>query len=409
MSNSDPVNDKAKQNKTRLLVLTTTFPRWHKDVEPPFVFELCRRLEDFEVHVVAPHAPDAETEEIMDGIHVHRFRYAPKKLETLAFGGGIAANLKRSPWKYLLLQGFLLGMFFRAFQVAREHKIHLIHAHWMIPTGLIGATLKELLPGDNKLLVTAHGGDVHGLKGRFFQALRRWVAGEADTLSVVSRSLHEVGITEAWEAQHMPVAPMGCDLQNTFFPREKQPRRPTLLYAGRLSPTKGVPHLLEAMKAVVEANPDTSLLIAGDGELEAPLKRQCTDLGLEENVTFLGRYALEALPGLFARSDIAVLPFVVTPDGNADGFGLTTIEAMGSGLPVVVGDVPASREIVEHQKTGLLVQANDPEQLSKAILSLLNDPASARKIAQNGRKTVAEQFDWSACAARYSEILHDLC
>ena len=82
--------------RTSILVLTSTFPRWKGDVEPPFVHELARRLTDsFDVHVLAPHAPGSKCHEILDGVHVHRFRYGPAILERLAYQGGILANLKK--------------------------------------------------------------------------------------------------------------------------------------------------------------------------------------------------------------------------------------------------------------------------------------------------------------------------
>src|SRR5690606_35495391 len=93
------------------LVLASTYPRWRGDPEPGFVHELARRLADeFDVSVVCPHALGAHVRESMDGVEVHRFRYAPTRFETLVNKGGITTNLRRSPWKYLLVLPFLIGM-----------------------------------------------------------------------------------------------------------------------------------------------------------------------------------------------------------------------------------------------------------------------------------------------------------
>ncbi len=386
-------------------MLTTTFPRWKDDIEPPFVYELCRRLTDFEIHVIAPHAPGSRQSEIMDGIHVHRFRYAPEKLETLAFDGGIAANLKRSRWKYLLLQGFLLSQFFLAYRIARQHQIHLIHAHWMIPTGLIGATLRELLPGKNRLLITAHGGDVHQLRGTIFQKLRRWVAQEADCVSVVSRSLEEKAAQEQWPAHDIAIAPMGVDLHSMFVPAPRTSDTPTVVFAGRLVPKKGVPHLLEAMHRVATQMPDCRLLIAGDGPLRELLQARAKTLGLASQVEFLGRYHLHDLPAIFQRGDIAVLPFDTAKDGDAEGLGLTAVEAMGCGLPTIVGDVPAIHDVVIHKKNGLIVDPRNTTELAHQIVDLLNNPKTMRKYAANGRTYCLQNFDWEICAQRYTDLL----
>ena len=83
-------------DKKRLLILTSTFPRWEDDEDPPFVFELCDRLKtEYHIHVLAPHFPGALKEEDFTGIHVKRFRYFFDPLERLAYHGGILAKLKK--------------------------------------------------------------------------------------------------------------------------------------------------------------------------------------------------------------------------------------------------------------------------------------------------------------------------
>ena len=129
-----------QRDKPGLLVLTTTFPRWAGDHEPPFVYELSRRLgDDFDITGLAPHAPGAQKDEIMDGIRVRRFRYAPDRLEKLAYDGGIPTRLRLYPWLALLLPSFLLAQIGAALQLVRERNPAVIHAHWLLPGGLIGA------------------------------------------------------------------------------------------------------------------------------------------------------------------------------------------------------------------------------------------------------------------------------
>ena len=90
--------------RLRLLVLASTYPRWQNETEPGFVHELSRRLADqFDVRVVGTHAPGALRDETMDDVEVRRFRYAPVRLQTLVSDGGIVSNLKRQPWKWLLV------------------------------------------------------------------------------------------------------------------------------------------------------------------------------------------------------------------------------------------------------------------------------------------------------------------
>ena len=112
-----------------ILVLASTYPRWRGDHEPGFVHELNRRLVDeFDVHVVCPHAPGAASYEVMDGVSIHRFRYAPEALETLVQDGGILANLNRSHWKWGLVPFFFVGLMCRVFAT---HQADLVRMPYM--------------------------------------------------------------------------------------------------------------------------------------------------------------------------------------------------------------------------------------------------------------------------------------
>ena len=152
-----------------ILVLTSTFPRWKGDVEPPFVHELARRLTDsFDVHVLAPHAPGSKRREILDGVHVHRFRYAPSVLERLAYQGGILANLKKSPLLFGLVPFFLAAQLLAAIHLLMRQPIQVIHAHWIFPQGMVALLARALSRSKAKVLCTSHGGDLYGLKGAVF-------------------------------------------------------------------------------------------------------------------------------------------------------------------------------------------------------------------------------------------------
>ena len=122
----------------KLLILTSTFPRWNGDDEPPFVYELSRRLQKkFKIYVLAPHAAGCLSEEILNGINIKRFRYFFSRWEKLAYQGGILSNLKNKPWRYGLVPFFLMAEYVVLIRMLRRHRFDLIHAHWIIPQGLM--------------------------------------------------------------------------------------------------------------------------------------------------------------------------------------------------------------------------------------------------------------------------------
>src|SRR5690606_26031112 len=109
--------------------------------------ELARRLtQRFRVIVLAPHAQGAKRREMLDGVEIRRYRYAPERLETLVNDGGIVTNLRRASWKYLLVPGFVLIQAWQAWRLVSRRRVDVIHAHWLIPQGLIAALLQSL-PG----------------------------------------------------------------------------------------------------------------------------------------------------------------------------------------------------------------------------------------------------------------------
>ena len=210
--------------KPRMLVLTSTYPRWRDDPEPGFVHELARRLTaDFQVMVLAPHARDAAVEEELDGVLVCRYRYAPAAWETLVNDGGMVANLRGNPLKWLLVPGFLLSQAWVTRRLSRQYRPDVIHAHWLIPQGLV-VTLIRLFGQIPPFLVTSHGADIYSLRGSVLNALKRRVARSAAAMSVVSSAMQDEAARIGLRPPRLEVLPMGVDFQGRFAPDAAQPR-----------------------------------------------------------------------------------------------------------------------------------------------------------------------------------------
>ena len=176
-----------KPIRQRVLVLTSTFPRWPGDHDPPFVAELCRRLvQDFDIHVLAPHAPGAKANEQMDGMQVTRFRYIWPRWETLAYDGGILARLKARPIRHLLVPFFLTAQCWALRKLLKQNSFDAIHAHWLLPQGLIAVLARIGLAKKSPLLCTSHGGDLFSLRSRPLTTLKRFVLKRCDRITIVS-------------------------------------------------------------------------------------------------------------------------------------------------------------------------------------------------------------------------------
>jgi glycosyltransferase involved in cell wall biosynthesis len=396
-------------DKPSVLVLTSTFPRRPNDTEPPFVFELCRRLAfRYDVHVIAPHAPGSLIREAIAGVQVHRFRYWCESGERLAYRGGMLGNLRKNPLLLIVLPFFMVAQLLSAIKLLRNGRVRVIHAHWILPQGLTAVLAKKLSRSRAAILCTVHGGDAYGLRGKSFDQIRRWVMGRVNRVTVVSRSLRLDLAKSGADPFKISVVPMGVDLRDRFVPPASRTEGGALLYVGRLVEKKGVRYLLEALPAIVRKFENATLTIVGDGPERPMLEDLAQSLGLQARVTFTGAAANAELPRLYQGADIMVFPSVVGGDGDREGFGLVLVEAMGCGCAAVVTDLPAMQDIVQDGSTAIVVGQKDPQAIAAAVKRLLGDPELRSALARAGRRHVLETFDWTSIVPRYGKILDGL-
>lgn len=391
-----------------VLVLTSTYPRWENDTEPAFVHFLNRQLaENYRVIVLAPHYPGARRQETMDGILVHRFRYFFPFGEHLAYAGGIISNLKSNRLKLLLVPFFLLAQLAGTLVLARKYRVQLIHAHWVIPQCLLAVLCRKLhlVPGNTGILCTSHGGDLFALQGGILQRLKRLAFRLSDHVTVVSHAMKERLLALGCPAETVTVQSMGVDVTSTFVPDKAIEKTRELVFVGRLVEKKGVPTLIEALGLLADDFPTVQLTIVGDGPDRPALEQQVADLGLDRQVEFAGARPNDAVPRFYQSAKIAIVPSVVAADGDQEGLGLVAVEAMGCGCATIASDLPALRDVISHDETGLVFRSADAADLAAKLRRLLTDPALQARLATNGRRFVEEKFDWNAVGSHYRRIV----
>lgn len=362
--------------------------------------ELAKRLVDrFRVVAVVPSAVGAARRETLDGVEVIRFRYAPRALETLVNDGGILANLRRARWKCLLLPSFVISQWVTAALVARRRQVQAVHAHWLLPQGVIARLLQFVVRPAVPYLVTSHGADLFALRGRFFGWIKRRVVERAADITVVSTAMRDelgrMGVAEG----RVHIHPMGVDLRNRFTPGSPSIRsRDEILFVGRLVEKKGLTHLIDAMPAIMSANPRAFLSIVGFGPEEAACREQVARLGLQDSVRFVGAVAQAELPMMYRRAAVFVAPFVQTADGDQEGLGLVLVEAAGCGCPVVVSDLPAVKDVFIAHPPAAFVRPGSPSDLAHAISQVLTSPPDTASL----RASLLDRFDWGVVADGYT-------
>ncbi|MBB4079910.1 glycosyltransferase involved in cell wall biosynthesis/MoaA/NifB/PqqE/SkfB family radical SAM enzyme [Lewinella aquimaris] len=164
-----------------------------------------------------------------------------------------------------------------------------------------------------------------------------------------------------------------------------KPDGPVVTCLARLSPQKGQDNLLLSVSEIVRVHPDTTFLIAGTGEDEQRLRTLARQLGVGERVRFLGH--VEDVPFLLAATDVLCHPSL------ADGLPNSLVEAMAMGIPVVASRVGGIPDLVEDERSGLIVPPHDIRAIATAVNRLLAEPGLRHQLARQGRERVIERFD----------------
>ena len=171
-----------------------------------------------------------------------------------------------------------------------------------------------------------------------------------------------------------------------------------VLFHGRLSIQKGPDFFLMAAKKVLEKEPDTTFVVSGKGDFLERLVKLAIDLGIEDRVVFTGYLPDEKLPLLYAASDVYVLPSVSEP------FGITVLEAMAAGTPVIVSKTTGASEIVRHC---LRVDFWDVDEMANKIIALLRY-GELKEVLTDGAGTEVRGFSWGKAAEETIQVYCEL-
>lgn len=378
----------------RVVFLTHNFPRYPGDAAGSFLLRLAIALRDVDVdvRVVAPAAADVAPNDVIEGIAVSRFRYAPRARETIAYTGNMAADVRGS-WG---ARGALLGMIAAGARAAsREcvrHRAELLHAHWWFPAGL-SATL-PLAPRTLPLVVTSHGSDVRlGGATAMGRTLFARVARRADAYTFVSRWLREQVATfhdlPGAEVAPMPVA------TDVFTPPPAGGPRAGLLFVGRLNAQKGPAELL---RASARQRTPTELTFVGDGPDAASLRALAESLGVAARVRWSSAVPQTQLAALYRAAAALVVP------STDEGLGLVAVEAQLCETPVVAFASGGLTDVVADGTTGLLVPPGDTDALAAALDRVGADHDLARALGTGGRAAAMGRFAPAAVASRYRAV-----
>ena len=355
--------------------------------------------ENCDVHVVTLDFPGAPLYEDVEGVKVHRTRIE-------------MGHPSFSVW------AFLFNHFIEkeVASLSRDIGFDIIHIHdWL--TAPSGIASKHYL--HKPLVLTVHSteiGRVQGLRSPdsyMIDGLEWWMTYEAKRVIVVSDSMK-------WELQNhfrlpqekIDVIPNAVDIvrYQKDIDREQVKRRygvgpyeKLVLFMGRLVPQKGVEYLIWAVPSIVQSHAEARFIITGDGWSRNHLESLATSTGHGEKIRFVGFISDSDLVELTMSADVLVVPSIYEP------FGIAALEGMAAGVPVVAGNVGGLAEIIEHERTGVLVYPRNAESIAWGVNRVLSDPEYSRWLTQNAKRKVQDIYSWDMVARKTAKVYEEAC
>jgi glycosyltransferase involved in cell wall biosynthesis len=380
----------------------------------PWLTETLRRLRQAGVgaEVLAP-AYRGRPGGVVEGIPVHRFRYAPARFEDLTHDETAPDRIRRRPWYLLLVPGYVIAGMIAAWRLARDEAFDVVHVHWPIPHALFGLAARRA--GGAALVSSFYGVELAWVRGQLrpLRPLLRHVIRTSDAVTAISSST-EAMVREVHDRAIIRI-PFGAAVEppdrvaagDEAGGDEATGRGAAggaaggfdLLFAGRLVERKGIGNLLEAV-ALVRAERPVTLHIVGDGPDRRGLEAMASRLGIDGGVVFHGFLSRSELSRRFDACDGFVLPAVRDRKGDVEGLGVVLIEALRHGRPVIASAIGGIVDIVIDGETGLLVPPADARALARAITRLIEHPAERLALAAAGRAHVSREFGWPAIIER---------
>jgi len=371
--------------KKSILFLTNAYPDFESSYRGIFIKKMASLLQEegYHISVVTPKiyrgSPYFEEQ---DGIKVYRFPFFARDK--------LLIEHKQIPYLRMIL--YYLTGFFLTIYAMFKNKCNVIHAHWAIPTGLIGTLVGSLL--SKPLIVTIHGSDLRMALERpgFLRKIFVYVCHHATHLNCVSngqkKEMEQLGIL----GEKISIIPMGVDdafLETGRNRKKEGDQKPITILSNRnLLPLYNVSLLVRAIPHVLKEEPKTKFIIAGDGSEKKYLESEVENLNVSTSVQFLGRVAHQEMPNLLGQSDIYV------STSPYDGTSVSLLEALASGAFPVVTDIPSNREWIADGDNGFLVPKENENLLAKKIVEAIRDHRLLGEAHEKNRKLVEQRAYW---------------
>ncbi len=398
-----------------ILVSTSSFPRFDGDLNGNFVLELTKRLkrDENDIVVLCPHSYGSKLIDNCDNIKIYRFPYFfPLHLQRLCSDGGMLYNYRNSILAKMQLPLLMISEMVSMIVLIATHDIKVIHSHWLIPQGIIGAICKTLF--GTRHIISVHGSDINYVaSSRFLRFFFEFIVQNTDIITTNSTyTKSRVLQINDTVSNKTHVIPMGVDTEKfnaygrdsleTYFDADC-----IILTAGRLISIKGINYLIQSMPQILQRFPKAKLVICGDGPEKGNLQRLAEALNISERILFTGYISHDEMIQYYKSADVFILPSIEI-DGYKEGLGMVIIEAMACGTPVIGTNIGGITDIIKDEYNGLLIAERSPDDIAKKAVKILSNREYAEQLKQNALVTVNSKYSWSRIAEEFGQIYTQL-
>ena len=298
-------------------------------------------------------------------------------------------------------------------KLVKAEKINTVAFGAAAPLGLLAHSIKRA--GVVRIVALTHGHEVWWARVFPFSLLIRRIGKGVDSLTYLGEYTHQMisrALDQRAKLAMVKIAP-GIDTQH-FSPRNSDDLRTSLKLAekkvivcvARLVHRKGQDRLIEAMPEILNAIPNAHLLIVGEGPYRQQLVKRVNQLKIKDDVTFVGRIGYEQLPEYICAGDLFAMPSRSRFWGlEVEGLGISYLEASACGLPVIAGNSGGAPDAVDEGKSGVVVSGVDNDAITKAVIELLRDSDSSKKMGVYGRNWVVEKWRWEIWSEAFEQLL----
>jgi N-acetyl-alpha-D-glucosaminyl L-malate synthase BshA len=303
---------------------------------------------------------------------------------------------------------YCLALASRMAEVAETAGLDLLHVHYAIPHAVSALLAKQMFaPRRLPVITTLHGTDITLVgQDRSYLPITRWSIEESDDVTTVSRYLEERTATALGVKRPIRVIYnfVNCDLyRRNPDPTAREgyagPGEKVLVHLSNFRPVKRVADAVRVMARVRREIP-AKLMMIGDGPDRGPAEMLARELGIADDVLFLGKQ--NRVPELLALADVMLLP------SEYEAFGLAALEAMACGVPTVAARTGGIPELITDGEDGLLAPAGDIEAMAAHALSLLTDDRRFERFSAAARRTAETRFSTERIIPQYEACYRDV-